>query len=484
MEISKLEPKGLWEAFIELSAIPRGSKKEQKAIEFVRNQAIKNKLSSSVDAAGNVVVRKPASKEFQGHSTIILQSHLDMVHQKNTDTKFDFESQGIQMYLEQDWVKARGTTLGADNGIGVAAILAILACDKLKHPPIEALFTVDEEKGMGGARYLDAKMLSGKILLNLDSEQDDELTIGCAGGINTTAIGTYKKRNIGEKCGFQVYIKGLSGGHSGVDIHLGRGNANKLIGRILYEIAQKIPIRIIEIQGGTLRNALPREAFAIIGISKKNEQVFRERIEIISNEIAKEFKAKDPCLEIGCKKVEVSDTFSMQKRPQKALLRSLLACTDGVLLMSPDVKGLTETSSNFSKISVADGRIYIESMQRSCIDSAKNYIAKSFGAAFEAMDLKVEHDGSYPGWIPDNKNPLLPVMIARYQALFNTKPKISATHGGLECSFLKKHLPNTQMISFGPTIEFPHSPDERVSVSSVQKFWKYLTDVLEHLTKF
>lgn len=483
MEISALEPKSLWEAFAELNAIPRPSKKEEKVIDFVKNFGEKRKLSTSVDAAGNVVIKKPATKGFEERPTLILQSHLDMVHQKNAGTEFDFTTEGIRMYIDQDWVKARGTTLGADNGIGVAAILAILDSDKLSHPSLEALFTVDEEAGMGGARGLNAKILSGKILLNLDSEEDDELTIGCAGGIETTISGCYKRKNIGKKQGFEIRIKGLSGGHSGVDIHIGRGNANKLISRVLYELLQVCPIKLIEIHGGNLRNAIPREAFAIISVSKKNEGIFEKRIAKISQEVQEEFKTKDPNLEICYTKLDKFPKKVMRKGSQKALLRALVACPNGVLSMSSDIEGLTETSSSFSKLEVRDGRIRIESLQRSCIDSAKNYMAESFGAAFEAINLKAKHSGSYPGWIPNKKNSLLAIMSARYEILFGEKPKISATHGGLECGLLKKHLPHTDMISFGPTIESPHSPDERVSISSVQKFWKYLTDILENITK-
>ncbi|XCI75651.1 MAG: aminoacyl-histidine dipeptidase [Flavobacteriales bacterium] len=483
MDIIALKPQSLWRAFKELNTIPRTSKKEQQATTFIKNLGESLGLKTIVDRKGNVIIKKPSTTGMENRPTVILQSHLDMVHQKNTDIVFDFTTQGISMYVDGDWVKAQGTTLGADNGIGVAAIIAILLAKDLLHPPIEALFTTDEEDGMGGAKHLDVRPLLGRILLNLDTEYDDELTLGCAGGVYTMIKGKYQEKKINNGTTYRLAVKGLQGGHSGMDIHLGRGNANKLMNRLLYDLFEACPIRIVEISGGDLLNTIPRESFAVIYISKKNEKTFLKKFTNVAEEIQNEWKGKEPVLQVSHELLEKNLNKAMCKADQKKLLQAIYACHNGVLSMSNSIEGLVETSSNLAKVVVKKGQIQIRTFQRSAIASAKWDMAKTVRTAFESIGLKTSYEASYPGWQPNMKSPLLQLMIDQYKNLFKFKeePKISATHGGLECGFLKEHMPEVDMISFGPTIKGAHSPDERVSITSVQKFWKYLTEVLRNI---
>lgn len=479
MDVRSLEPKALWNHFADLNAVPRPSKKEERVIQFMLDFGKRLGLETKTDAIQNVIIKKPATPGMENRKTVILQSHLDMVHQKNNDTVFDFSEQGIEMIVDGDWVKANGTTLGADNGIGVATIMSVLASNDIPHPAIEAMFTIDEETGMTGAMKLDPANFEGEILLNLDTEDDDELSIGCAGGIDTNTSFNYSTDPIkAGSVGLKIEVKGLLGGHSGMDIDKGRGNANKIIVRLLHEALIKVNYQLISIDGGSLRNAIPREAIAVIAVdpSLKNEllQVLQSR----SEEIKEEFSTVESQL-----KVEISDcilemTTSVGFREQKTMLQALYAVHNGVYRMSPDIEGLVEASSSLARVIIKDGEFTTQSLQRSSVESSKRDVANTIKAAFELMGCDVVQGGEYPGWRPNPNSEILNLMADLYRSRYNDEPQIKACHAGLECGILLNHLPNVDMISFGPNIRAAHSPDEKVQISSVQKFWSYFLEVL------
>ncbi len=478
-EIRTLEPKALWNNFTDLNAVPRGSKKEEKVIQFMVDFGNKLNLKTIVDPVGNVIIKKPASKGMENRKTIVMQSHLDMVHQKNSDTIFDFDTEGIKMKIEGDWVKAEGTTLGADNGLGVAAIMSVLASKDIKHPAIEALFTIDEETGMTGAMGLQAGYLDGEILLNLDTEEDDEIDIGCAGGIDITATNTYNEVHTpSNSIGFKISVTGLNGGHSGMDIHKGLGNANKIMNRVLYEVQDYI--RISEINGGSLRNAIPRESFAIISVYKSQKDIFLKKIKKISKEIKLEFKTADPNLEISYPEIETPKKV-MTAISQTSLLKVIYAAHNGVYRMSNDMEDLVETSNNIARVIVKDELIKILCLTRSSVESSKNDLANALKATFEMVGYNVALSGSYPGWKPNTDSLILNVLTDTYQKLFKSKANVVACHAGLECGILGTNYPEMDMISFGPTIQGAHSPDERASIKSSQKFWNFLIEILENI---
>lgn len=479
--IETLEPKALWHHFADLNAVPRPSKKEERIIEFAKGFGEQLGLETTVDEVGNVIIKKPATSGMEGKPTVALQSHLDMVHQKNADTTFDFLTQGIQMFIEGDWVKAKGTTLGADNGIGVAAIMAILSAKDIPHPPIEALFTIDEETGMTGAMGLKGGLLKASIMLNLDTEDDDELTIGCAGGIDITATGNYKQSPVPEKTtAFKITVKGLTGGHSGMDIHIGRGNANKLLNRFLYQLSKGVNFSICEINGGGLRNAIPREAYSILHVPNAHLSTFEELVEEYKDLLKKEYKSTDPNVRFEAKpdnsKLPVIDPVFQSK-----LLRSIYACPNGIYRMSPDIKDLVQTSNNLARILVKEGTYKVLCLTRSSVDTEKRDEANSIISTFELIGAKVTTDGSYPGWAPKPSSKIVKLMAAIYQEMFDESPQVKACHAGLECGILGLNYPEMEMISFGPNIRGAHSPDERVQISSVQKFWKFLLTTLERI---
>jgi dipeptidase D len=478
-EVRALEPTVLWNNFADLNAVPRGSKKEERVIQFMVDFGKKLNLETIVDPVGNVIIKKPATSGMENRKTVVLQSHLDMVHQKNADTVFDFDKEGIKMKIDGEWVKAQGTTLGADNGLGVAAIMSILAADNINHPAIEALLTIDEETGMTGAKGLQAGYLNGEILLNLDTEEDDEIDIGCAGGIDITAENTFNEVNTPtNSSGFSIAVTGLNGGHSGMDIHKGLGNANKIMNRILYEAQETL--RISEINGGSLRNAIPRESFAIVSVYHSTKDAFLKKTKKVSKEIKAELKTIDPNLEITiseCKNPEkVMTTIS-----QTTLLKTVYATQNGVYRMSNDMDDLVETSNNLARIIVKDEQIKIMCLTRSSVETGKNDLANTLTATFELAGYHVSLAGSYPGWKPNVNSPILNVLSTTYEKLFNTKANIVACHAGLECGILGTNYPEMDMISFGPTIQGAHSPDERANIKSSQKFWKFLLEVLENI---
>ncbi|WZL89260.1 aminoacyl-histidine dipeptidase [Salinimicrobium sp. 3283s] len=480
-EIRALEPKPLWNKFADLNAVPRPSKKEERVIEFIKNFGNDLGLETEVDEVGNVIIRKPATPGMENKKAVVLQSHLDMVHQKNSDSNFDFENQGIEMYVDGDWVRANGTTLGADNGLGVATMMAILESKEIEHPALEALFTIDEETGMTGAMGLKPGLLKGDILLNLDTEEDNEIGIGCAGGVDITASGTYTEEPVPEdSIAYWVQVKGLQGGHSGMDIIKGLGNANKLMNRILFGGYENFGMRISEINGGGLRNAIPRESEAVVVVEKIQKEDFTAEIGKAIQQIKQEYKTLEPKLLI-----EVSETEAPQKvmelGAQELFLKSIYAAHNGVYRMSPDIEGLVETSNNVARVTVKNGKIEVLCLTRSSVDSSKTDLANSLRAGFELAGFEVELSGAYPGWAPNMDSPILKVLDELYRKMNTDEPDIAACHAGLECGILGKNYPEMDMISFGPTICGAHSPDERASISSAQKYWSFVLEVLKNI---
>lgn len=406
-----------------------------------------------------------------------------MVHQKNNDTDFDFNSQGIEMYVEGDWVKAKGTTLGADNGLGVATIMAILESKDIPHPAIEALFTIDEETGMTGAMGLKGGLLSGGILLNLDTEEDNEIGVGCAGGVDVTATRTYTEEATPEfKIGYKIEVKGLQGGHSGMQIHEGLGNANKILNRVLFDGFEKYGLRISEIDGGSLRNAIPRESTAVVAIDAVREESFLQEIEAHAKQIKKELKTMEPDLQIVVSRVETPKTI-MDLGVQEGLTRALYAALNGVYRMSADIPGLVETSNNIARVVVKEGNIHIGCLTRSSVESSKTDLANTLRATFELTGCEVKFSGNYPGWTPNMDSEILKIMTKIYQDLNGETPHVAACHAGLECGILGQNYPEMDMISFGPNIKGAHSPDERAQISSVQKFWTFVLEILKNIPK-
>ena len=480
-KITELSPSELWKNFAELNAIPRASKKEEQVIQFMVDFGKKLNLQTCTDEVGNVIIKKPATPGMENKVTVCLQSHLDMVHQKNTDTDFDFATQGINMIVEEDWVKANGTTLGADNGIGVASIMTILAADTIPHPAIEALFTIDEETGMTGALGLKGGLLNAEILLNLDTEDDDELTIGCAGGMDVTANGNYQtEKTLPHVNAFRITVKGLTGGHSGMDIYKGRGNANKLMNRILLNAAVEFDLRISMIDGGGLRNAIPRESFADITIPADKADAFVNWIKMEEQIFQNEYERTDPNLKIQMEKRDTPENV-LEASFQYTLLRTVAACPNGIYRMSPEISGLVQTSNNVARILVKEGAYNILCLTRSSVDSEKMDLANTIRSTFELTGAKVDFGGSYPGWAPNPTAPIVKLMRELYEERYEGKAKVNAVHAGLECGILGTNYPAMQMISFGPNIRGAHSPDEKVQISSVQKYWPFLLEILKRV---
>lgn len=481
-EIRNLEPKALWNKFADLNAVPRPSKKEERVIAFMMEFGQKLGLPTVKDHVGNVIIKKPATPGMGNRKTIVMQSHLDMVHQKNNDTNFDFDTQGIEMYVDGDWVRAKGTTLGADNGLGVATIMAILESTDIPHPAIEALFTIDEETGMTGAMGLQGGMLDGEILLNLDTEEDDEIDIGCAGGVDVTATRSYNEEETPEgSVGYTITVKGLKGGHSGMDIHKGLGNANKIMNRLLFDGFENFGLQIAEISGGSLRNAIPRESVAKVIIAAIYDEAFVFDMQEIINEIKAEFKTMEPNLTIEIVKSDSTPAKVMDLGVQEGLLRAIYAAHNGVYRMSADMADLVETSNNIARVIVKDGEISIQNLTRSSVESSKFDLANALRSAYELFGCEVEFTGSYPGWTPNVKSEILDVLTSIYEKQNGSKPNVVACHAGLECGILGTNYPNMDMISFGPTIHGAHSPDERASISSAQKYWKFVLEILQNI---
>jgi dipeptidase D len=479
-EVRQLEPRAVWNHFANLNAVPRPSKKEERVIAFMEKFGASLNLETYQDEVGNVIIRKPATPGMESRKTVVLQSHLDMVHQKNNDTEFNFDEEGIQMYVEGDWVKAKGTTLGADNGMGVASIMALLESNSIPHPPLEALFTIDEETGMTGAKGLKPGVLKGEILLNLDTEEDNEIDIGCAGGIDITAEGSYEEIDLPkDSIGYQLTVNGLNGGHSGMDIHRGLGNANKIMNRLLYEAAKAGEIAIVHIAGGGLRNAIPRESVAQFVILPKQAEVV-EAIHNLAKVIQQELSVTEPKLKIELQEKKIEGSC-MNQNSQKSLIAALYGVHNGVFAMSASIDGLVETSNNLARVELGHGKIKIGCLTRSSVESGKYDLAQSLKNVFQLAGYEVTLSGEYPGWSPNPNSEILTVLKSQYEELFKHSPEVVACHAGLECGILGSHYPDMDMISFGPNIKGAHSPDERVQISSVQKFWKFLLVILTQI---
>ncbi|MBI1221257.1 MAG: beta-Ala-His dipeptidase [Bacteroidetes bacterium] len=481
MQYTDLQPKEVWTHFAELNAIPRGSKKEEKAAQFVADFGANLGLEVLRDDIGNVIVKKPGQNGGENKEPVIMQAHVDMVHQKNADTVFNFDEDGIRMYVDGDWVRAEGTTLGADNGIGVAYILTLLKDKTLNHPPIEALFTIDEEAGMTGAKNLGKGLLTGKRLLNIDTEDDEEITIGCAGGIDTNVHLNFRMEETPENTkAYYVSVKGLKGGHSGMDINLGRGNANKILFRLLFQGYSRFGMRINTVDGGGLRNAIPREAFATLVVDIQKTGEFEKHLLHLGEAIKQELISTEPDLQISWENtanpVEVVNVTS-----QVNIIRAIYSMVNGVYRMSAEVDGLVETSSNLARVLIKDGEFTCQSLQRSSVESSKDDIANSIRACFEQIGATVENGGDYPGWRPNPDSDLLKQGIEIHRQVFKKEPKVLACHAGLETGIITGVYPGLDMISIGPTIKHPHSPDEKVKIQSVQDFWTYLISLLETL---
>lgn len=474
-----LEPALVWSFFHDITQIPRPSKKEELIIAYLKAFGEKYNLLTKSDAAGNVLISKPATKGHENSKTIILQSHLDMVCEKNSDTIHNFDTDPIQTYIEDDWVKARGTTLGADNGIGVSMMLAVLASDKLKHPALECLFTVDEETGLTGAFALDKNFLTGEILINLDSEDDGEVFVGCAGGIDTVGVISY----ISEKApdnyfGLSVSVKGLKGGHSGDDINKGLGNANKILNRFLWNINKKMDLRLASFDGGNLRNAIAREAVAVGCVPYSEKENIRVLFNMYVTDIENEKGNIETKMRLDLESESLPETV-IDKKTSNALLNVLYACPHGVKAMSADMPGLVETSTNLASVKMKEGnKIEITTSQRSSVESSKYDIENQVESVLTLAGAAVSHGDGYPGWKPNLQSDILKVSIESYKKLFDDEPKIRAIHAGLECGLFLEKYPHLDMISIGPQMYGVHSPDERLSISSTQKCWKWLVGIL------
>ncbi|HOZ75925.1 MAG TPA: aminoacyl-histidine dipeptidase [Flavobacterium sp.] len=479
-EIRNLEPKPLWNKFADLNAVPRPSKKEDRVIQFMKDFGNSLGLETFEDDIRNVIIRKPATPGMENRKALVLQGHLDMVHQKNADTVFDFDTQGIDMYVDGDWVRARGTTLGADNGLGVAMIMAILESKEIVHPAIEALFTIDEETGMTGALNLKGGILRGDILLNMDTEEDDEIDIGCAGGVDVTATRSYHEEETPEgSVGYTITVKGLNGGHSGMDIHKGLGNANKIMNRLLFDGFENFGLQVAEIDGGSLRNAIPRESKATVIIASMYDEAYVFDMQEIIGDIKKEYQTTEPNLAIEITKTDLPKKV-MDLGVQEGIIRSLYAAHNGVYRMSADMADLVETSNNLARVIIKDGQITIGCLTRSSVESSKFDLANALRSAFELCGCEVTLSGSYPGWTPNVKSEILDLLVKIYKKQNNEAPKVVACHAGLECGILGTNYPDMDMISFGPTIHGAHSPDERASIKSSQKFWNFVLEILEN----
>lgn len=480
-DIRKLEPKEVWNYFHDITQIPHPSKKEKRIVEYIVKFGKDHKLETIVDKIGNVIIKKPATKGMEKRKGIILQTHLDMVPQKNNDKKHDFEKDPIQTIIDGDWVKANGTTLGSDNGIGVAATLSVLASKNIQHGPLEALFTIDEETGMTGVFGLKKGLLKGDILMNLDSEDEHEICVGCAGGIDVSATKKYSQEKApGRMAAYRITAKGLKGGHSGVDIALGRANSNKLMFRFLMQAESDFGIRLAEAGGGNLRNAIPRESYSILLVASAKAKNFEKFVKGYEKMYRAEFAETEPDLSFISGKCEVPAKV-MAKPDQYSIIRAIFICPSGVQRMSQAMSGLVETSNNMAIVKILNGNIEVHNLCRSSVDSAKESTAWRIAAGFHLIDAKVTMKGGYPGWKPNMQSPILKVLRNNYKKMFSVEPDVKAIHAGLECAIIGGVYPALDMVSFGPTIKHPHSPDEKVNVPSVKKFYAFLCESLKQV---
>lgn len=482
-EISTLSPQVLWQFFDKICSIPHPSKQEEALAQYIINWAQEQKLEVKRDATGNVFIKKPATKGMEDRKGVVLQAHIDMVPQKNEETKHDFATDAIQAYIDGDWVTAKGTTLGADNGIGMASCLAVLASNDIKHGPIEVLLTIDEEAGMTGAFGLEEGWLEGDILLNTDSEQEGEVYMGCAGGIDGALTFDIKREDI--PAGYvtrELSIKGLKGGHSGCDIHTGRGNANKLLARFLAGHAQELELQLIEFRGGSLRNAIPREAFITVALPMVNEGQLNELFTQYTSTLRDELGKIETDI-LSYYEVAETDSQMITKETQNRFIQALNACPNGVIRMSDEVEGVVETSLNVGVINTKKSKITVLCLIRSLIDSGRSQVEGMLNSVAQLAGAKIEFSGAYPGWKPDADSEIMHVFRDTYENMYGKKPNIMVIHAGLECGLFKEPYPKMDMLSFGPTIKFPHSPDEKVNIATVALFWDQMVALLENIPK-
>lgn len=481
--LEHLKPERLWQLFEEICQVPRPSKKEEKILAYLIDFAKRHKLDYKQDKVGNLIITKEASKGYEDRASIVLQSHVDMVCEKNDGIEHDFNTDPIKPEIVDGWVKAKGTTLGADNGIGVAAQLAILEANDIGHGPIECLFTVDEETGLTGAFNLEKGFVESRILLNLDSEDDGELFIGCAGGIDTMITLPYEKVQAeADHLPFKVSVTGLKGGHSGDDINKGRSNAIKILNRILWNAEKMFELRLAEIKGGNLHNAIAREAFASISLPRRHEQAFSELFQKLTVEIKNAVKANEPDLKIDLKETLMPDTL-IDYASQTKLLNALYACPHGVMNMSPEIPGLVETSTNLASVKMTEDKVIVITSQRSSLETGKRDIADMVASTFNLAGGKIKHGDGYPGWEPNMDSEILAISQKAYKNLFGDDPKVLVIHAGLECGIIGEKYPGMDMISYGPTMRDAHSPDERIEISTVEKFWDLTLEVLQNAPK-
>jgi len=480
--LDALQPAEVWRHFEDICQIPRPSKKEDQIIAFLIEFGKRNNLETKRDEIGNVLIKKPATPGKENLKTVVLQSHMDMVCEKNNETEHNFDTDAIVPWIDNGWVKAKGTTLGADDGIGMAAEMALLTSNDIEHGPIECLFTVDEETGLSGAFALQPGFFDGKILLNLDSEDEGELFIGCAGGIDTLATMEYQKEEIPVgHFAIRIDVKGLLGGHSGDEINKGRGNSNKILNRFLWQINKKYDIRLSDFNGGNLRNAIPREAFAVITIPNEFKENVRVDLNIYAAEMEQVWDINEPKLKITLESVDKPD-FVIDRQTSNNLFDALYACPHGVFTMSSKMPGMVETSTNLASVKFTENEnILITTSQRSDVDSEKYNIAQMVGSALTMGGAKIEHTDGYPGWAPNPNSEILTVAAESYEKLFEVKPIVRSIHAGLECGLFLEKYPEMDMISFGPTLRDVHSPDERINIETVDKFWKHLVDILQNI---
>ncbi|MBN2742364.1 MAG: aminoacyl-histidine dipeptidase [Marinilabiliaceae bacterium] len=478
--ITSLYPKVLWKHFYDLTQIPRPSKHEHKAIEHVIAFAQNKGLTFKTDKAGNVVIIKPATPGMENRVPVVLQAHLDMVPQQNSGNQHNFFTDPLQPRVVDGWVMATDTTLGADNGIGAAAILAVLEDSEIPHGPIEALFTVDEETGMGGARTLSPDWLRGRIFINTDSEDEGELFVGCAGAANACCRFIFEREKIpANMTGYQISITGLKGGHSGLDIHRGRANANKLLFRVIKRLVAAQGCYLSEVNGGSLRNAIPREAFATVAVPNDNIPHLQLEIDRLKKSFITEYGHTEPEMQMTITPTTV--TYIMDPISQDDLINAIQACPNGVIRMSDTMHGVVETSTNLAVVQTQNNEVMVISLVRSFIDSAKDDVCSSIDSLFKLAGARVWYEGGYPGWKPNPNSTILSVMKEVYKKHHGQEPAVKAIHAGLECGILSHTYPHWDMISFGPTIRFPHSPDEKVNIESVGRFWDYLVETLRSI---
>lgn len=483
MKVTELKPQAVWTIFNEITQVPRPSKKEGKIRQYLKDWAVKNNIEVKEDEAGNILLSKAATPGYENAPVLTMQAHMDMVCEKNNGVDFNFETDPIKTVVDGEWVRAEGTTLGGDNGIGMAGAMAILIDETIKHGPLEALFTVDEETGLTGAFALKEGFMKGKYLLNLDSEDEGEIFVGCAGGVDTVATLPYQTEVVPEGYHFlKIYVEGLRGGHSGCDIHLGLGNSIKILSRFLMKWMRKNPLYLVSFEGGNLRNAIPREASAVVAVRKEDKEPITIALNMFAAEVAAELKGVDDNFKMRWETTDASE--AIEQKTAANLINALNGCVQGVIAMSRDIDGLVETSTNLASVKMpGDNKFVISTSQRSSVESAKHSTAFALESVFTLAGATVTHSDGYPGWKPNMDSSILKTTVETYEQLFGEKPAIKAIHAGLECGLFLEKYSYLEMVSFGPTIRGVHSPDERLHIPAVANFYKHMVAIIEKVAE-